>query len=34
MAGVETFQAVGAETQYAQSRQDAVKFGLIKGVVV
>jgi hypothetical protein len=34
MAGVETFQSVGAQTQYAQSGQDAVRFDVIKGVVV
>jgi len=34
MAGVETFQSVGAQTQYAQSGQNAVRFDVIKGVVV
>ena len=34
MSGVETFQAVDAQTQYTQSRQDAVRLELIKGVVV
>jgi hypothetical protein len=34
MAGVETLQAIGAQTQYTQSGQDAVRLELIKGVVV
>lgn len=34
MAGVETFQSVGAQTQYAQSGQDAVRIDVIKRVVV
>jgi hypothetical protein len=34
MTGVETFQAVGAQTQYTQSRQDAVRLEFIKGVVI
>jgi hypothetical protein len=34
MAGVETFQTVGAQTQYAQSRQYAVRLEIIKRIVV
>ena len=34
MTGVETFQAVGAQTQYTQSGQDAVRLEFIKGVVI
>ncbi len=34
IAGVEAFQAVGAQTQYAQSRQDAVRLEVINRVVV
>ena len=34
MAGVETLQSVGAQTQYTQSGQDAVSLELNKGIVV
>jgi hypothetical protein len=34
MAGVQRFQAVGAQTQYTQSRQYAVRLEVIERIVV